>query len=285
MVPKQLLCLVLLTSCQVVPVQVARVNLFESYCQSFEFEGGTPEEKNATIAVTLKELLGSANYAALVKREADERLKQLKQGLCQSCGTVNITLSVVPGSILSKTNFKFFVGGQGRFFIMMKKDGRIYYSVDFRLLEEHHDAAELARGIIKIRFEQQLVNDLQQVKTDLEQMKADLRQSVEVLQQVLENPQEEAADTSNQKMMEELTAKIDKDTIPNYVYVNKAIVDVYVKIDTSQAARNIYSVDYDGKHEVRVANKLIGYLSFDKPTNKNDKIMDFKGIRYIRNRY
>lgn len=275
----------LLTSCRVVPVQVARVNLNESYCQTFEFEGSTPEEKDATIATTLNQLLGSANYEALVKREADERLIQLKQGLCQSCGTVSIALAVVPNSIVSKTNFKFFVSGHGRFFIIMKTDGRIYYSVDFRLLEEHHDAAEFANGIVKIRFEQQLVNDLQQVKTDLGQMKADLRQAVEVLQQVLEDPKQEAADTNNQETLQGLISKMDKDTIPNYVYVNKAVVDVYVKIDTSQARRSIYSVDYDSKHEVRVANKIVGYLTFATPHNKYDKIMDFKGIRYIRNRY
>ncbi len=236
MVKKQVLflALLLLFSCRVVPVQVARVSLLESFCQSFEFEGKTTEEKEANIDVALDKLLGSANYQALKDLEGGARLDELEQGLCQSCGTASITLSIVPNSILSSTRFKFFVSGQGRYFIIMKKDSRIYYSADFRLLEEHHDASELAKGMVIVRFQQRLVNYL-------------------------------IANSNN--------------------YVSDEVIEVYVKIDTSQSRRNIYSIDYESKHEVRVADKSVGYLIFEKPDDKYDKIIDFKGVRYLRNRY
>ncbi|MES2730246.1 MAG: hypothetical protein V4714_00790 [Bacteroidota bacterium] len=230
-----LLLVPFLHSCRVAPVQLARINLSESFCQSFDFEG-SKEEKGKNIKIVLTKLLGSENYTTLEKLAAN-RLEDIKNGLCESCGSAVLQLSIVPNSIKSKHKFQFFVSGSGRYFIILKTDNQIYYTADFYFLEEHHESEELQRGLVIIRFKQRLINHL-------------------------------AISANN----------IDS-------YSNDEIIEVHIKIDTSLAKKGIYSIDYENQHEVRVDNKFIGYLRFEPPDDKNDKLMDLRGLRYLRNRY
>ena len=46
----------------------------------------------------------------------------------------------------------------------------------------------------------------------------------------------------------------------------------------------VYSIDYERNHELIVDNEVVGYLQFRKP-HQGKKVIDLRGIKYIKNDY
>ena len=218
------------SSCRVVPIQMTHVMLSERFTQGF-FNGSEVVPK-LEMTKTVELLLGKSNYENLSNAADKSKLEQLQNQQCEAQGFINVTISLLPGTIYSRNNFNFFVSGNGQYAIVLKKDQVVYYTATFQLLEDIHAAVELHNGLVPIRFHQQFTGHLASQSQD---------------------------------------------------FTTQAEVTAYLHIKTIRSG--VYSIDYSVPHEIQVGEHFIGYLRFTTPILPQAKVIDLRGLRFVRNKY
>lgn len=222
------------SACRVVPIQMARISLSERYNQSFFDKPGTTFSYEE-ITGTLGGLLGQKNLTAL-RRTHNQEIVQLQNKQCEAQGAVDIKLSLEPGSIRSKDDFRFFVSGNGNYVILLKTTRQVFYTATFQLIEASHSASELFNGEVRARFRQQLIG----------------------------------AYPGNQEN-----------------YASESEVEARLRIKKYGAGQ--FGIDYGAQHEIWLFSDarqtFIGYLKFVPPVSEKAKIIDLRGLRFVRNEY
>ncbi len=68
-------------------------------------------------------------------------------------------------------------------------------------------------------------------------------------------------------------------------YYNDVSIEFKMHMETISEKNRIYSLNYDIRHEVLFENQVIGYLEFDDSTPPVDKLIDLRGVGWVRNDY
>lgn len=69
-------------------------------------------------------------------------------------------------------------------------------------------------------------------------------------------------------------------------YYNDVRVDLRIAVDTSLAKHGIYSLDYaSDQHRVELDGQVIGRLRFDRPRPGFRKLIDLRGLQFLRRDY
>jgi len=66
-------------------------------------------------------------------------------------------------------------------------------------------------------------------------------------------------------------------------FTTQAEVTAYLHIKTIRSG--VYSVDYSVPHQIQVGDHFIGYLRFTAPILPQAKVIDLRGLRFVRNKY
>ena len=255
-------------SCRVIPIQMARVSMSESFKQSFLFTSGNSSHNDTSTVASIKiqntdyilgKLLGSQTYKEIKDKP---QIEALRSGQCVSQGNVSLFLSVIPSSFRSKNYLKFVVGGSGKYMIYLEREKQVYFSSDLQLLEnEYHDMDELERGTITVHFKQQLTNHL----------------SYGIPEQVV-NTMFPVTSIKPKILPSEILPLKDN-------FNDDAIITINIKMNKTLAKNQIYTIDYEVPHEVKLENYLIGYLTFEKPIEPLNHLIDLRGMHFVRNDY
>ncbi len=68
-------------------------------------------------------------------------------------------------------------------------------------------------------------------------------------------------------------------------YYHDVAIDFRIHMNTDMADEMIYSIDYESEHEVILDGEVIGYLKFDDTTPREDKLIDLRGRKLVKNDY
>ncbi len=136
-----------LSNC-VVPAQLTRVTLTESFSQNFDF-GGIPREE---ISPILHSLLGK-EWSPYSSEEVIERWES-KSIIAK--GIAVLTFSLVPG----KKAKEFFISGVGAYDIYDLEDSKMFFSSKFYILDDRYYSFEdlQKKDYLSVYFEQVMVN-------------------------------------------------------------------------------------------------------------------------------
>jgi|GEM_PF-3469356 len=66
-------------------------------------------------------------------------------------------------------------------------------------------------------------------------------------------------------------------------FTNESVVEVQVRLKTIESG--VYSLDYQVPHEIQVNSRFVGYLRFELPVLPKAKLIDLRGLKYVRNKY
>lgn len=235
---------------QIVPVQMSRVPIIETYQQRFHFSEAKglsadayPLDRqrriNAQINSHFRRLVGPKNWETLKEHYGLGPLRdELLEGKLHIKGHVSATISLHP------QNYDQFVfGGIGRFFLMRESPsgGELLMSGDFVLEPQTHWISELERGWV------------------------DAPVSLFI-----------------SRIPGEITRK------------HNANVQYRIFIDNAAAEHQVYSIDYDRRHEVYLLGRnrntidedtaLIGHLTFDR-SDDGSQVIDLRGMQFLRRDY
>jgi hypothetical protein len=262
-----LIFLLFCQSCKIVPVQTGNIILAETFKQSFDFDKENNKGIKQNADNILKKIIGAATINELIKNGGKtKQYHDIIGGKCESWGNAQIVLSVIPNSIIGKNHFQFYVSGNGRYYIYLKSDQTIYYSSDFSIVQDMHDVDELRQGKVIVKFKQQLTNHFSYDEGASNVRSIALRDS---------------ANKSFNYVNQISTGLRD--------HRSEEAIEVHIRLNTDLADNNIYSINYEVKHEVWIGNDFIGYMEFEKPkypiNSINYKLMDLRGIEFIRKDY
>lgn len=68
-------------------------------------------------------------------------------------------------------------------------------------------------------------------------------------------------------------------------YYQDVVIDFCIKLNTQLADKKIYCVNYEASHDVKINGDLIGHLRFEPPASNWAKLIDLRGLNFIRNDY
>ena len=137
-----------------VPSQLSKVTMTESFTQDFTFPGESDEE----ILDILGELLSPERVDQLRQIGRYKSLQDdIKEGNIISRGIATITFGLVP----NRKRGSFYVKGTGSYIIMNKISNQVYFVADFFLIEEVHPIEQvLENEKLSIKFNQSMINHL-----------------------------------------------------------------------------------------------------------------------------
>lgn len=153
--------LITLFSACVVPVQMPRVTLVESYIQNFDF--GTIEDKSK-LTTTLGLLIGSERVDQLITSdEGIVYIERMKEEKIISKGITTLTFSLVP----NKKPASFYISGNGSYNIVDTTSAKVYFSAQFYVIDTIHYPISIldTASTIPIYFNQTLYNHISYEET------------------------------------------------------------------------------------------------------------------------
>ena len=138
----------LLTSCRLVPIQIARVMQIESYEQTYDLEN---VEETAKL---LEKLVGEKNWGILIDYlGSNEYLQELQQRQIVVKGNLIMSITLNPSN-----HETFFAEGFGRYYVIRKTTKELLFSADFHILENQHTLNEFTtKGFIATDIQQYMI--------------------------------------------------------------------------------------------------------------------------------